>query len=323
MDHFDNVLAELCAQRRHRPCCARVHVSSVIRFAGRHVGPGHGVGAIVDLDRPDLARWVEANSDILHQRRRSTRHVVHQDPAGRQRYRVPFHQAPAAPGAPSLDRVFLDNPLRWQAGGPCCTRALWRAALLCRGRRRRQGSGGAIEVWCPDGPACGALVSAGAMMGVGVRRRQERHGQFVVVHRTAQVVELLLQLGAYRAAEDWPAVVPPQVEENSIARFNQARARDRSRALHHKLHRALDILGADAPAELVATARHRLAHPDMSLDALARRARPPRSASTLSRRLRRLILLADQHARRHGVADTDGDLSHTLPPTTPDRGGRP
>ena len=81
---------------------------------------------------------------------------------------------------------------------------------------------------------------------------------------------------------------------------NQQRAAVAGLTAAARVHAALAVLGADAPAHLLDTGRLRLAHPQATLEQLGARADPPMSKDAVAGRIRRLLALADARAAAIG-----------------------
>ncbi|MEU7524335.1 DNA-binding protein WhiA [Saccharothrix sp. NPDC042600] len=294
MNPFKDVLDELTRFRTRDTCCAGVHVATVVRFAGSCARSG---SATIEVDDPTIAAWIYADLHFLSGRpplfRRAEAH------AGRGAVRYHADLSPPGSVVPGTDPVVLARarrPRDWVQDRTCCARAFWRAALILRGRRRRAGHQGDLEVSCPDHDAAEALHAAATGMKVATTRRVERGRPVVIVRSAAKAARLLDELGAPDSAGRWRAIVPRTVRPSttSIARYNVERARSASRELCARLREALDVLGRDAPEELRLAAERRLAHPDLSMGRLAAECDPPRSRNTFTRQLRRLLELADR-----------------------------
>ncbi|NUT96437.1 MAG: DNA-binding protein WhiA [Saccharothrix sp.] len=304
MTPFKDVLDELTRFRTADHCCARVHLAAVVRLSG---SPEPLDATTVEVDDPAIAAWVCADLHFLCGRSPLFRRVESHTARGATRYRADL--APPGPGATAhgggADPVVAAlhvPPQHWSQGRVCCSRALWRAALILRGRRRRVGYHGDLEASCPDRDTAEALQSAAAMLGIATTRRVERGGPVVIVRTAARVSRLLDDLDATGAATRWAAIVTTAARptNGSIALYNVERARTTSRELCARLREALEVLGRDAPEGLRAFAERRLAHPDVSLTQLAAECDPPLSRNTFARHLRRLIDLAERHRAATG-----------------------
>ena len=81
------------------------------------------------------------------------------------------------------------------------------------------------------------------------------------------------------------------------------------------MQRALLILGDQVPKNLVAAAALRVTHRQVSLEALGQMMDPPMTKDAVAGRIRRLLALADRHARhaRHtGIPDTTAALTPNM-----------
>jgi len=66
----------------------------------------------------------------------------------------------------------------------------------------------------------------------------------------------------------------------------------------------LVILGDQVPEHLAAVAAMRITHREVSLEALGQLMNPPMTKDAVAGRIRRLLALADNTARRTGIPDT-------------------
>ncbi|MEJ8278965.1 DNA-binding protein WhiA [Pseudonocardia spirodelae] len=196
-------------------------------------------------------------------------------------------------------RTVLGLPPAVVAAGPGVAAGVWRGALLARGRVVRPAGRTRLVVTCP-GPAV-VLALVGAARGLGVLAApQETVSEHRVVVRDEESVDAVLRSsGAPRVADllaRLPAARPVAGAASVPLRsVNARRAAEAAASTGDRVRRALDVLGAGAPAHLSETALLRLAHPDRSLAELGRLSDPPLSKDTVAGRLRRLVRLADEH----------------------------
>ncbi len=78
------------------------------------------------------------------------------------------------------------------------------------------------------------------------------------------------------------------------------------------MQRALLILGDQVPKNLVAAAALRMTHRQVSLEALGQMMDPPMTKDAIAGRIRRLLALADRHARHTGIPDTTAALTPNM-----------
>ncbi len=76
-----------------------------------------------------------------------------------------------------------------------------------------------------------------------------------------------------------------------------------------RVHRAMEILAADAPEHLLEAGRLRLEHGQASLEELGTLADPPMTKDAVAGRIRRLLALADKRAEDLGIPDTESSVT--------------
>ena len=93
---------------------------------------------------------------------------------------------------------------------------------------------------------------------------------------------------------------------------NHTRATHAAAAAATRAERALDILGDQVPENLTAVAALRITHREVSLEALGQMMNPPMTKDAVAGRIRRLLALADRHARHTGIPDTTAALTPNM-----------
>jgi len=114
------------------------------------------------------------------------------------------------------------------------------------------------------------------------------------------------------AAPGCPASRLPGFPASRLPGFddaNHTRATHAAAAAATRAERALDILGDQVPDNLTAVAALRITHREVSLEALGQMMDPPVTKDAAAGRIRRLLALADRHARHTGIPDTTTALT--------------
>ncbi|RIJ71366.1 DNA-binding protein WhiA [Nakamurella silvestris] len=188
--------------------------------------------------------------------------------------------------------------------------AIWRGAVLSRGSLTPPGRAARLEVTSPSPEVSMALVGLARRLGHPAKARSAHGCEQVVVQGTDAVVALLTRLGAARSARAWqerhvkrsaPAPAASAANFNDANRHRMAEAAANTSA---RVRYALELVGETAPAHLIEAGLLRLAHCEASLESLGKLATPPMSKDSIAGRLRRLLSLADKHARVTGVPET-------------------
>jgi cell division protein WhiA len=99
---------------------------------------------------------------------------------------------------------------------------------------------------------------------------------------------------------------------NRLANFDDANLRRSARAAvaaAARVARALEILGDDVPAHLLAAGRLRVEHTQASLEELGQLADPPMTKDAVAGRIRRLLHMADKRAADLGIPDTESAVT--------------
>lgn len=188
--------------------------------------------------------------------------------------------------------------------------AAWRGAILATGHLAATGHRRGLTVYNPGPEAAMALAGVARRLGITAQRREVRGRDCVVLRNDEAVTTLLARIGAPETSALWANRHHHQHSQNGIGRSptfesaNTRRAAEAAAESTARVRRAIQILGETAPAHLKATAALRLAHPDLALSELGRRADPPMTKDAVAGRLRRLLELADRTAKKAGLPDT-------------------
>jgi DNA-binding protein WhiA len=307
------VKRELAGVPVSRRCCRRAEVSVGLRFAG---GLGVCDGRVV----------VEARLGTSEAARRLARGI----------WEVFGHRPEVITPGPGregwLVRVGRDGALLarvaglvnrqgqavrglapWAVSGAVCdAEAVWRAAFLGSGSLTASARSGLLQVACPSPAAVVALAGAARRLGVSARIEDRSGVDQVLIRDDDAIAALLSRMGAVESLQAWqeqrshdrPRARP---RSENFAQANLDRAAQAAVLDCARLERALQILKdrpGGVPEHLLAAARLRLRHRQASWEDLAQLADPPSSKNTLAGRVRRVLVMADQHAARLGIPDT-------------------
>ncbi len=196
------------------------------------------------------------------------------------------------------------------SGGVCEAEAAWRGAFLAQGSLTDPGRSPALEITSPGPEAALALVGAARRLGVTAKTHQVRGVDQVVVRDEDTIVALLTRLGAPRSALTWQQHRlhrPVRTTVNQPATFADANHRRIAQAAAEmvaRVQQALEMLGEDIPKHLLVAGRLRVQHHQASLAELGQLADPPMSKDAIAGRIRRLLVLGDNHAHHHQAPDT-------------------
>lgn len=196
--------------------------------------------------------------------------------------------------------------------------AAWRGAFLAHGVLTEPGRSVSLEVICPGPEAALALVGAARRLGATAKSREVRGADRVVIRDGDAIAHVLEQIGARKSLEVWQerrARREVRASAHRLANFDDANLRRSARAAvaaSARVTRALEILGDDAPEHLVAAGKLRIEHGQVSLEELGQLADPPMTKDAIAGRIRRLLTIADRHARQTGVPDTRAALTENM-----------
>ncbi len=167
-----------------------------------------------------------------------------------------------------------------------------------------------------------ALTGTARRLGITTKTKHLRGVDLVTVREPDAITALLTTIGAPDTAATWARERTHHHEHTPTPRLpgfddaNHTRATHAAAAAATRAERALLILG-EAPEHLAAVAALRSTHREVSLQALGQMLNPPMTKDAVAGRIRRLLALADNTARRTGIPDT----TTALPPpcsTNPD-----
>jgi len=232
------------------------------------------------------------------------------DPRGRLIHGLP---------APIVAAGVCDAAAIWR--GAFLAAAIWRGAFLAAGSLTEPHRFPALDITCPSLETAMALVGAARRLGITARTKHIRDVDRVTVREPDAITALLTTIGAPDTAATWardrthhrehtPGPRLPGFDDANHTRATHAAATAATRA-----ERALLILGDQVPDNLTAVAALRITHREVSLQALGQMMNPPMTKDAVAGRIRRLLALADNTARRTGIPDT----TTALPPTMLDQ----
>jgi DNA-binding protein WhiA len=303
-----------------KTCCRKSEMAALLRFAGGlHLVTGKVV-VEAELDSGSSARRlrrgiaeVYGHGSEIHVLasgglRRGTRYVV----------RVVADGEALARQTGLLDgrgRPVRGLPPQVVSAGVCCAVAALRGAFLAHGSLTEPGRSSALEVTCPGPEAALALVGSARRLGIPAKAREVRGVDRVVVRDGDAIGALLTRLGAHESVLAWEERRmrrEVRATANRLANFDDANLRRSARAAvaaGARVHRAMEILGEDAPGHLLEAGRLRLDHKQASLEELGALADPPLTKDAVAGRIRRLLALADKRAHSRGMPDTESAVT--------------
>ncbi|MHB2022893.1 MAG: DNA-binding protein WhiA [Mycobacteriales bacterium] len=311
---------ELSRVAVHKTCCRRAELAGLLRFAGGLHLVGGRLVVEAELDTASVARRARQEIAALYSLvgelsllsagglRRGTRYLV----------RVSRDGETLARQTGLIDqrgRPVRGLPPQVVAGGLCDAVAVWRGAFLAHGSLTEPGRASALEVTCPGPESALALVGAARRMGIAAKAREVRGVDRVVIRDGDAIAALLTRIGAHQSLLAWEERRmrrEVRATANRLANFDDANLRRSARAAvaaGARVGRALEILGEDAPAHLLAAGRLRLEHAQASLEELGTIADPQLTKDAIAGRIRRLLALADRRAHALGVPDTEASVT--------------
>ena len=317
-----------------KTCCRRTEVCSLLRFAhGVRILDGRVVVQVA-LDTGAAARRLHNQISELFGHALDIQVIPADAPRPGSRYLVQVVRdgESLARQTGLLDR--LGRPVRGLpphvvSGGVCDAEAAWRGAFLAHGSLTDSGPAPALEITSPGPEAALALIGAARRLGVTAKTRQIRGVDQVVVRDEDTIVGLLTRLGAPRSALAWHQHRlrrPVRTTINQPATFadaNQRRIAQAAAEMVARVQRALEMLGEDIPEHLLVAGRLRVQHHQASLAELGQLADPPMTKDAIAGRIRRLLVLSNNHAHHQApdttapnMLDSTADVSATAP-TTP------
>jgi len=305
-------------------CCRRAETITLLRFAGAvHQEPGRW-SIEVDLDTPLLARRLGVAIRALYGYPTQLQVVPTPGYPAATRHRLRMtRQADAAALARRTGladprgRLIRGLPAPIVAGGVCDAAAIWRGAFLVAGSLTEPHRFPALDSTCPSLEAAMALTGAARRLGITTRTKHLRGVDLVTVREPDAITALLTTIGAPDTAAAWARDRTRYREHSPGPRLpgfddaNYTRATLAAAAAAARVDRALLILG-EVPEHLAAVAALRTTHREVSLEALGRMVNPPMTKDAVAGRIRRLLALADNTARRTGIPDTTAALTPNM-----------
>ena len=294
----------------------RAEVASMLRFAGGLHIVGGRVVVEAELDTGSVARRLRKEIQDLYGHhsdvhvlsagglRKTTRYLVRvvKDGEGLARQTGLIDQR---------GRPVRGLPAAVVSGGVADAEAAWRGAFLAHGSLTEPGRSSSLEVTCPGPEAALALVGAARRLGIQAKSREVRGADRVVVRDGDAIGALLTRLGAHASVLHWEERRmrrEVRATANRLANFDDANLRRSARAAvaaAARVERAMDILGDAAPDHLLAAGKLRLSNRQASLEELGQLSDPALTKDAVAGRIRRLLAMADKHAREIGVPDTE------------------
>ena len=316
------VKTELAAVATPHPNARRAEVATMLRFGGGLHLVGGRIVIEAELDSAAAARRLRTyihdlyslDSDLLVINatglRRTTRYAVRVIRDGEALARLTGLVDQRRRPVRGLPAVVV-------GGSIADSVAVWRGAFLARGSLTEPGRSMALEVTCPGSEAALALSGAARRLGITVKSRESR-GVDRVVRDGEAIADLLTRMGAQETRLIWEERRmrrEVKAQANRLANFDDANLRRSARAAvtaSARVERALEILGEDAPAHLVAAGRLRIEHRQASLEELGKLHDPPLTKDAVAGRIRRLLATADKAAEAAGIPNTEASLPADL-----------
>ena len=295
----ERVRSQLAERLPARPCCRLALLSGLSRSAGVFQLRAGGEAAVeLDLADPAVARRAFA---LLRDVGADCEIRSYREPRFQRRTRVRvrvfgargmqlLHEA----GVLSNRLAPLDVPPPRLLARRCCRGAYLRGAFLGAGSVSPPGSAAHLELRTHELDAAQLLAEVAGRDGVRLAVEQRAgHGR-AYTKRKADVRDLLALIGAHDAAlsfEEAETVSATRAAANRVTNWDEANLA-RLGAAARRQREALLAIDLDAlTPRLREVAELRLAHPDLSLSELGRRARPGLAKSTVAGRMRALLAL--------------------------------
>ncbi len=303
-------------------CCRRAETITLLRFAGAvHQEPGR-CSIEVDLATPLMARRLGIAIRALYGYPTQLQVLPPSGDRAATRHRLqvtsPADAAALARRTGLADprgRLIHGLPAPIVAGGVCDAAAIWRGAFLVAGSLTEPHRFPALDITCPSLETAMALTGAARRLGITTKTKHLRGVDLVTVREPDALTTLLTTIGAPDTAATWARDRTRHREHTPGPRLpgfddaNHTRATHAAAAAATRAERALVILGDQVPENLTAAAALRITHREVSLEALGRMMDPPMTKDAVAGRIRRLLALADRHARHTGIPDTTTALT--------------
>ncbi len=317
------VADELSRLPHTKTCCRRAEMIALLRFAGAVHREAGRIRIEVDLDTPLVARRLGAAIRALYGYPTQVQVLHATGHPARYRLRMDTNADAAALARRTglLDprhRPIRGLPAPVVAGGVCDAAVIWRGAFLVAGSLSQPHRSPALQVVCPSLEAAMALVGAARRLGITAKTKHLPDTERVIVREPAAITALLTTMGGPDTSAAWadrrtyrPEHTPTD-RPSSFDDANHTRATHAAAAAAARVQRALLILGDQVPENLTAAAALRITHREVSLEALGRMMDPPMTKDAVAGRIRRLLALADRHARHTGIPDTTAALTPNM-----------
>jgi len=304
------------------PCCRRAETITLLRFARAvHREPGR-IRIEVDLDTTLVARRLGMAIRVLYGYPTQLQVLPTSGYRAATRHRLRMtRQADAAALARRTGladprgRLVRGLPAPIVAAGVCDAAAIWRGAFLVAGSLTEPHRFPALDITCPSLETAMALTGAARRLGITTKTKHLRGVDRVTVREPDAITTLLTTIGAPDTAATWARERTHHQEHTPSPRLpgfddaNHTRATHAAATAATRAERALIILGDQVPDNLTAVAALRITHREVSLEALGRMMDPPMTKDAVAGRIRRLLALADRHARHTGIPDTTTALT--------------
>jgi DNA-binding protein WhiA len=295
----DRVRAQLAERLPARSCCRLAFLSGLSRSAGVFQLRSGGEAAVeLDLADPAVARRafallrdVGADCEIRSYRepRFERRNRVRVRVVGARGLQL-LHEA----GVLSAGLAPLDRPPPRLLARRCCRGAYLRGAFVAAGSVSAPAAPAHLELRTHELDAARLLAEVAARDGIPLAVEQRKGHARAYCKRKGDIRDLLALVGAFDGAlsfEEVATVSATRAAANRVTNWDEANLA-RLGAAARRQRDALVLLDLDALTPgLREVAELRLAHPDLSLAELGRRARPRLPKSTVAGRMRALLSL--------------------------------
>jgi len=304
-------------------CCRRAETITLLRFAGAvHQEPGRW-SIEVDLATAVMARRLGAAIRALYGYPTQLQALPTPGYPAATRHRLrmttPTDAAALARRTGLADprgRLIHGLPAPIVAAAVCDAAAIWRGAFLAAGSLTEPHRFPALDIVCPSLETAMALTGTARRLGITTKTKHLRDVDRVTIRDPDAITALLTAMGAPDTAATWAHHRTQRREHTPGPRLPGFDDANHTRATHAaaaaaatRVQRALVILGDQVPDNLTAVAAMRITHREVSLQALGQMMNPPMTKDADAGRIRRLLALADNTARRRGIPDTTTALT--------------
>lgn len=283
-----------------RRCCQLTELGAILGLDGRGVHSESGWAVQVTLSNASAAR----KAFLLFKQLLGPRRVQLQR-EGKGAGRPPYVVTIPSPTAEELELLRAARERFAVEGGDppervCCSRALVRAVLLCRGSFADPARQNHVEMQLGEASAP-YVERTFEQLAIPVGRTRRRGGPVLYLKDGDAIVDLLQQTGAHNALLQYENVRIAKDVRNSINRLVNCETANVDKTVSAAMAQIEAIRKIDAGPGLqslgpklqeVAVLRSR--HPYASLQELAEMTDPPVSRSTVRYRLNRLMKIAEE-----------------------------